>query len=124
MTVFLTTHYMDEADALCDRIMIMDHGVSLADGTAQELKDAFSRAHVYEVELRGEPDGYREKFAALPFVRSVEQNGASFRLTLASEDSIKPLMDGLKGADIRRICLQEPSLEDVFIALTGEKVRE
>jgi ABC-2 type transport system ATP-binding protein len=124
MTVFLTTHYMDEADALCDRIMIMDHGESLADGSAGELKDAFSRAHTYEVEFRGNAAGYGEILAGLPFVRSVEQEGATFRLTLSGEDSLKPLVNSAVGADIRRICLKEPSLEDVFIALTGEKVRE
>jgi ABC-2 type transport system ATP-binding protein len=124
MTVFLTTHYMDEADALCDRIMIMDHGVSLADGSAAELKDAFSRAHTYEVEFRGDASGYGEILAGLPCVRSVEREGGIFRLTLAGEDSLKPLINSVVGADIRRICLKEPSLEDVFIALTGEKVRE
>ena len=124
MTVFLTTHYMDEADALCDRIMIMDHGVALADGTAAQLKDAFSLAHVYEVEFRSDANGYQAMLAALPFVRSVVRNGSSFHITLSSDDSIKPLMDSLVGTDIRRICLKEPSLEDVFISLTGEKVRE
>jgi len=124
MTVFLTTHYMDEADALCDRIMIMDHGVSLADGSAAQLKDAFSRAHTYEVEFRGEAAGYGEILAALPCVRSVEREGAAYRLTLSGEDALKPLINSVVGADIRRICLKEPSLEDVFIALTGEKVRE
>jgi len=124
MTVFLTTHYMDEADALCDRIMIMDHGVSLADGSVGELKDAFSHAHVYEVEFRGDADGYERVLAGLPWVRSVERNGGSYRLTLSGEDALKPLIDSLAGADIRKISLKEPSLEDVFIALTGEKVRE
>ena len=124
MTVFLTTHYMDEADALCDRIMIMDHGVSLADGTAAQLKDAFSRAHLYEVEFRGDDPAREAMLAALPFVRSVERSGATYRITLAGEDSIKPLMDTLVGADIRKICLKEPTLEDVFISLTGEKIRE
>jgi ABC-2 type transport system ATP-binding protein len=124
MTVFLTTHYMDEADALCDRIMIMDHGACLADGSASELKDAFSRAHTYEVEFRGDATGYGEILAGLPFVRSLEQDGAVYRLTLSGEDALKPLVNSVVGADIRRICLKEPSLEDVFIALTGEKVRE
>ena len=124
MTVFLTTHYMDEADALCDRIMIMDHGVSLVDGTAGELKDAFSRAHVYEMEFRGDGSGYEAMLSGLPFVRSVERKGASFQITLESEGSIKPLMDSLVGAEIRRICLKEPTLEDVFISLTGKNIRE
>jgi len=124
MTVFLTTHYMDEADALCDRIMIMDHGESLADGSAAQLKDAFSRAHTYEVDFRGDDSGFGEILAGLPFVRSVEQDGSTFRLTLSGEDALKPLIDSPVGRQIRRICLLEPSLEDVFIALTGEKVRE
>lgn len=124
MTVFLTTHYMDEADALCDRIMIMDHGESLADGTAAQLKDAFSRAHVYEVEFRSDADSYEGRMKSLPFVRSVEREVSNFKITLAGEDSIKPFMDFLAGADIRRICLKEPTLEDVFISLTGEKIRE
>lgn len=124
MTVFLTTHYMDEADALCDRIMIMDHGVCLADGTAAELKDAFSRAHVYQVEFRRDSDRYEGMLAGLPFVSSVERSGSTFQITLSDEESIKPLMDCLGGADIRRICLKEPTLEEVFISLTGEKLRE
>jgi len=124
MTVFLTTHYMDEADALCDRIMIMDHGVSLVDGSSAELKSAFSRAHIYEVEFRGDGAGYQEILAGLPFVRSIEREGGIFRLTLSGDEDLRPLIDSLVGADIRRICLKEPSLEDVFIALTGEKVRE
>ena len=124
MTVFLTTHYMDEADTLCDRIMIMDHGKALVDGTAGELKEAFSRAHTYELELRGDGAAWEAQFSALPFVRSVERSGSSFRITLESEEWIKPLMDTLAGAEIRRICLKEPTLEDVFIALTGKKIRE
>ncbi|MBJ6748632.1 ABC transporter ATP-binding protein [Geomonas anaerohicana] len=124
MTVFLTTHYMDEADALCDRIMIMDHGTCLADGTAAQLKDAFSRAHTYQVEFRNDADRYQEVLAGLPFVKGVERDGSLFQITLADEESIKPLMDHLSGSDIRRICLKEPTLEDVFISLTGEKVRE
>lgn len=124
MTVFLTTHYMDEADALCDRIMIMDHGVCLADGTAAKLKEAFSRAHTYLVEFRRDPDGYEAKLARLNFIRSVERSGAVFQITLADEEAIKPLMDAIGHADLRRITLKEPTLEDVFISLTGEKVRE
>ncbi|WP_129125081.1 ABC transporter ATP-binding protein [Geomonas oryzae] len=124
MTVFLTTHYMDEADALCDRIMIMDHGACLADGTAAHLKDAYSRAHTYQVEFKRDAERYEGVLAGLSFVKAVEREGAVFQITLADEESIKPLMDHLGGADIRRICLKEPSLEDVFIALTGEKVRE
>ena len=124
MTIFLTTHYMDEADALCDRIMIMDHGKALVDGTAASLKEALSHAHIYEVEFRSDSDSYEQKLAALPFVESLERSGNTFRLALSGEESLKPLMDSIGSADIRKICLHEPTLEDVFLELTGRTIRE
>jgi ABC-2 type transport system ATP-binding protein len=124
MTIFLTTHYMDEADALCDRIMIMDHGKALVDGTATQLKEALAHAHIYELEFKSGSDRYEALLRALPFVESLERNGNGFRLSLRDEESLKPLMDSIGSADIRKICLREPSLEDVFLELTGRKVRE
>ncbi len=124
MTIFLTTHYMDEADALCDRIVIMDEGRALVDGTAAELKERLAHAHRYELEFRRDPDRYEGILRQLSFVKQMERAGASFRLTLSDEESLKPLMDSIGSEDIRKICLQEPSLEDVFIELTGRKVRE
>ena len=124
MTIFLTTHYMDEADALCDRIMIMDHGKALVDGTASQLKDALSHAHIYEVEFRANSDRYEGVLRTLPFVETLERSGNSFRLALSGEESLKPLMDSIGSTDIRKICLQEPTLEDVFLELTGRTIRE
>lgn len=124
MTIFLTTHYMDEADALCDRIVIMDQGIALVDGTSAELKERLAHAHVYEVEFRGDADRYEEMLRRLSFVKKMVRTGNSFRLSLSDEESLKPLMDGIGSADIKKICLREPSLEDVFIELTGTKVRE
>jgi ABC-2 type transport system ATP-binding protein len=124
MTIFLTTHYMDEAEALCERIVIMDRGKSLVDGTAAELKEAFAHSHTYELEFRDNADHYETVLHSLPFIESVERKGSVFRLALPAEELLKPLMDTIASADIRRICLEEPSLEDVFIQLTGRKVRE
>lgn len=124
MTIFLTTHYMDEADTFCDRIMIMDHGKALVDGTASELKDALSQAHIYEVEFRDHSDRYEKILRSLSFVESMERNGNIFRLVLAGEESLKPLMDSLGSSDVRKICLHEPTLEDVFLELTGRTIRE
>ncbi|HWI41820.1 MAG TPA: ATP-binding cassette domain-containing protein [Verrucomicrobiae bacterium] len=123
MTVFLTTHYMDEADALCDRIVIMDHGSALADGTAGELKDALARSRIYELELRSDHERYEELMRGLPFVESLQRTRNLFRLTLKSDDAVKPLLDAVKSGDLRKICLQEPSLEEVFLELTGKKIR-
>ena len=124
MTIFLTTHYMDEADALCDRIVIMDHGRALVDGTSSELKERLAHAHMYELEFRSDGERYEKMLRELPFVRNLQRTGNSFRLALAGEEFLKPLMDRIGGDDIRKICLKEPSLEDVFIELTGREVRE
>ncbi|KAF0218408.1 MAG: antibiotic transport system ATP-binding [Geobacteraceae bacterium] len=124
MTIFLTTHYMDEADALCGRIVIMDQGRALVDGTSAELKERLAHAHVYEVEFKADADRYEEVLRRLSFVKSMERTGNNFRLSLSDEESLKPLMDSIGSADIKKICLREPSLEDVFIELTGKKVRE
>lgn len=124
MTIFLTTHYMDEADALCDRIVIMDHGKALVDGTAAQLKDRMAHAHCYELQFRANADHYESVLAGFPFVSSLQRTGDLFRLSLAGEESLKPLMDAIGTEDIRKICLREPTLEDVFIELTGREVRE
>ena len=124
MTIFLTTHYMDEADALCDRIVIMDRGRILVDGSAAELKERLAHAHLYELEFRRNSDRYGELLGKLPYVESLERSGNLFRLSLSGEEALKPLMDAIGSEDIRKICLREPSLEDVFIELTGRKVRE
>lgn len=124
MTIFLTTHYMDEADSLCDRIVIMDHGKALVDGSAAQLKESLAHAHVYEVEFRRDADRYAEMLSGLGFVRNLERTGNLFRLSLTDEESLKPLMDLIGSTDIRKVCLREPTLEDVFIELTGRTVRE
>jgi ABC-2 type transport system ATP-binding protein len=124
MTIFLTTHYMDEAEALCERIVIMDSGRSLVDGTAARLKEAYAHSHSYELEFRDHADRYDGVLRSLPFIESLERVGNIFRLSLPAEELLKPLMDAIGSADIKRICLEEPSLEDVFIQLTGRKVRE
>ena len=124
MTIFLTTHYMDEADLLCDRIVIMDHGTMLVDGTSARLKEALAHSHLYELEFRSNPDRYEAVLRDLPYVETLERSGNLFRLALTGEEALKPLMDAIGSDDIRKICLREPSLEDVFIELTGRKVRE
>jgi ABC-2 type transport system ATP-binding protein len=124
MTIFLTTHYMDEADTLCDRIVIMDHGKALVDGTVAQLKGELNNVRIYELEFRANADRYEVLLAGLPFVGSVEREGNLFRLALSGEDALKPLLESIGSDDIRRVCPIGPSLEDVFIALTGSKVRE
>jgi ABC-2 type transport system ATP-binding protein len=124
MTIFLTTHYMDEADTLCDRIVIMDEGSALVDGTVAQLKGEINHVRIYDVEFRANADRYESLLRGLPFVESLEREGNLFRMALSGEESLKPLMESIGCEDIRKVCPREPSLEDVFIALTGSKVRE
>ena len=125
MTIFLTTHYLEEAEQLCDRIAIMDHGKLIAIGSTQELKDHLSGATVYEIDFAGEGAAYSaELLGNMPCVIDIKQIGNKVVVTLECWECLAEIVTALNGAPVRRISLQERTLEDVFISLTGEKVRE
>ena len=127
-TVFLTTHYLEEADALCDRVMIMDHGTIVAEGTPRELKRQVAGDSV----LIGLKDDRLAERAALllrnePYVREVNTDAG--RLLLYVEDgaaavpSLLRLLDG-DGLALKSISLSEPTLDDVFLRQTGRSLRD
>ena len=125
MTIFLTTHYLEEAEQLCDRIAIMDHGRLIASGSTQELKDRLSGATVYEIEFaEGEGERYAVLLCAMSCSRNISRLGNKVTVTLEHWECVSEIVTALHGAAIRRISLKERTLEDVFISLTGEKVRE
>jgi ABC-2 type transport system ATP-binding protein len=125
MTIFLTTHYLEEAEQLCDRIAIMDHGRLIAIGSTQELKDRLSGATVYEIEFTGQgADHYAALLDAMPCVIDLKQVENKIAITLECWECLSEIVTALNGAPVRRISLQERTLEDVFISLTGQKVRE
>jgi len=127
MTVFITTHYLEEADALCDRIAIIDHGEIVAVGTPNQLKHEIS-GDVLTVGLAGEGQPAVELLSRLPFVRQVEAPDSD-ALRLYVDDAgtaIPQVLRGLDSAGIAfdKIELQRPSLDDVFLAKTGRSLRE
>jgi ABC-2 type transport system ATP-binding protein len=125
MTIFLTTHYLEEAEQLCDRIAIMDHGRLIAIGSTRELKDRLSGATVYEIEFTGDgADRYVALLGSMPCVMDIRQMENKVTVTLECWECLSEIVTALNGAPVRRISLQESTLEDVFISLTGEKVRE
>jgi ABC-2 type transport system ATP-binding protein len=125
MTIFLTTHYLEEAEQLCDRIAIMDHGRLIAQGTTQDLKERLSGATVYEIEFAGEgADHYAELLGSMSCVLDIGQIEGKLTVTLECWECLSEIVTALSGAPVRRISLQEKTLEDVFISLTGVKVRE
>ncbi|HLL67944.1 MAG TPA: ATP-binding cassette domain-containing protein [Micromonosporaceae bacterium] len=127
MTVFITTHYLDEADALCDRIAIMDYGEIVAEGTPDELK----RDIAGDVVTVGLNAGTAETAAKLlhdqPFVMKLESLPDSVRLFVdAGAVAIPQILRVLDGAgvELSSIELHRPSLDDVFLEKTGRSLRE
>ncbi|HEY7222155.1 MAG TPA: ATP-binding cassette domain-containing protein [Micromonosporaceae bacterium] len=128
MTIFLTTHYLDEADALCDRVAIIDHGQIVAEGTPAELKRDISG----DVLVLGLPAGQAERAMALlrgePSVNRLEPtDDGSLRLFVDDGASAIPnVMRTLDAASValHTVELHRPSLDDVFLTKTGRSLRE
>jgi ABC-2 type transport system ATP-binding protein len=125
-TVFLTTHYLEEADALCDRVLIIDHGVIVAEGTPDALKRRVS-GDVVTLAVNGQLETARELLAAEPLVRELTVADGALRLTVTSgEQALPALLRVLDGAGIimSSINLARPTLDDVFLTLTGRSLRD
>ena len=127
ITVVLTTHYMEEADELCERVAIIDHGKILVENTPAALKESVGAGKVYELDLRDE--GSRESLAlqlrGLTGVTGAEATSAGVRVLARPEDGL--LSEVVRAADpfgLRDLTITEPSLETVFIRLTGRDLRE
>jgi ABC-2 type transport system ATP-binding protein len=125
MTVFITTHYLDEADALCDRISIMDHGEIVASGSPASLKRAIS-GDVVHVGVHAVAAA-AEVLDAAPYVNKLETHEDSVRLYVDDGATAIPLiLRALDGAavEIGTVELHRPSLDDVFLTKTGRSLRE
>ena len=125
MTVFITTHYLDEADALCDRISIMDNGEIVASGTPAELKREIS-GDVVRVGVQS-PARAAEVLGSADFVNKLETHDDSIRLYVDEGATAIPLI--LRALDaaavpLGTIELHRPSLDDVFLTKTGRSLRE
>src|SRR6202041_2962249 len=127
ITVVLTTHYMEEADEICDRVAIMDHGKLLAQDTPELLKTAFGAQTIFELKLR-QMEGSTElvkTLERLPNVASVETISDGIRVFSQGSDGLLPqLVQAAQGLGLKDLKINEPSLETVFIRLTGGLLRE
>ena len=124
-TILLTTHYMEEAARLCDRVAIIDRGRKLAEGTPRALVASLGAEHGVELETEGEiPDA---ELAALPGVEAVRRADGAIRLTVADvARTVPPLLALLatRGREARRLATHHATLEDVFLALAGRALAD
>ncbi len=128
-TVVLTTHYMDEAEKLCDRIAVLDHGRIIAEGTPRELIRSLGGDHVIEIAVEeGGPGELRpEDLSDLPSVRAVHAEAGHLVLTVTEPHvAITPLLERVASGGFRlsSLATRHASLEDVFVSLTGRHLRD
>jgi ABC-2 type transport system ATP-binding protein len=125
-TVFLTTHYLEEADALADRLAIIDHGLIVAEGTADELKRQVA-GDVVTLGVDGDQELVLATVRRQAFVREASSEDELIRLYVDQGDTAVPhLLRALDavGLRARTITLARPSLDDVFLRQTGRSLRE
>ncbi len=122
ITVLLTSHYIEEADALCDQIAIIDQGKFVATGSPSALK---SRVKADFIELETSENVTEPTLRAIPGVIDVRIQGKTWILRTTSAEEVLPnLLAHVETHDIRRINVERPSLETVFLDLTGRKIEE
>ncbi|GAA3115536.1 daunorubicin resistance protein DrrA family ABC transporter ATP-binding protein [Planomonospora alba] len=124
-SVLLTTHYLDEADALCDRLVIVDHGKVVAEGTPAALKKEIA-GDVVTLRL-DDPATGRALLDAQPYIAETQAEGESLRAYLDDgEHNLPALLRALEGAGlaIRSISLERATLDDVFLKHTGRSLRD
>ena len=127
LTVLITTHYMDEADKLCDRIAIVDHGKLVALDSPMKLKASISGSNILEVSFSMTPAGWEDRLRALPDVEAVSGHDNVFRV--ATRNGPATTMALLEAAaqinlPVHSLSVQSTTLDDVFVHYTGRQLRD
>jgi ABC-2 type transport system ATP-binding protein len=127
LTILVTTHYMDEADKLCDRIAIIDHGKLVALDSPLKLKASIPGKNILEVSLSDVPPGWLETLKSLPEVADVKADDHIFRISSNNGPrTTVELMDAARkaGITITSLSVQSTTLDDVFVHYTGHQLRD
>jgi ABC-2 type transport system ATP-binding protein len=127
-TIVLTTHYMDEADSLCERLVIIDHGKIIAQGTPKELKASIPGGYLLRLRFNQTPESLLDALRALPTVtevRATENAGVDVYAGSGGE-LIGPIVTSAQaaGAELQDVHIAEPSLETLFLHHTGRSLRD
>ncbi len=127
LTILLTTHYMDEADKLCDRIAIVDHGKLVALDSPLRLKASIPGSTILEVSFSRTPDGWEAVLRALGDVQDVKADGNAFRISSNNGPrTTVELMAAARNAqlEVSSLSIQSTTLDDVFMHYTGRQLRD
>ena len=126
LTIFMTTHYLEEADQLSDIVAIMDHGDIKVSGTPSDLKDSL-HGDVLTISVEGGGDDLVDFLGSIPSVAEVTRTDRSYRLKLPRVESVLPeIITGVssKGLRITETSFSKPSLDQVFLEVTGRSMRD
>jgi ABC-2 type transport system ATP-binding protein len=125
MTVFMTTHYLEEADSLCDRIGIIDNGKIMALDTPRKLKESLG-GDVISLKVGDEKD-YTEMIKAVEGVFSVKKEDGSYRVKVLNGETVTaPLLQEISknGGKVTYVTLERPNMDQVFLEYTGKSLRD
>lgn len=126
-TVIYTSHYMEEVEEICSRIMIMDKGRTLAIGTNSQLKVMTGIGERIEMDIESLPDAARAKIQGLECVQSVNYDGRVLRITCANgQHNVADILECMRLFNVQpgRIWAEPPTLNDVFLEITGRELRD
>jgi ABC-2 type transport system ATP-binding protein len=128
LTILITTHYMDEADRLCDRIAIVDHGKLVALDTPPALKASVPGSNVIEAQFENAPPDWDQRLHGLEAVTSVQHEGAGmYRILTGNGSKTTTLLVEMAvqaGASVKSLSVQNTTLDDVFVHYTGRQLRD
>ncbi|MDH4066854.1 MAG: multidrug ABC transporter ATP-binding protein, partial [Acidobacteriota bacterium] len=125
LTVLLTTHYMDEADRLCDRIAIVDHGKLVALDSPLKLKASIPSHNAIEASFSAIPADWSTRLHALPYARSVTSDDHVFRVATANGPATTAALEAASaGVAVLSLAVKSTTLDDVFVHYTGRALRD
>jgi ABC-2 type transport system ATP-binding protein len=128
LTILITTHYMDEADRLCDRIAIVDHGKLVALDTPMALKASVPGSNVIEAQFEKAPSDWEQRLHQMSSVTSVQHEGAGMFRVLTGDGSktTTELVEAAvhAGVAVKSLSVQNTTLDDVFVHYTGRQLRD
>ncbi|MBO7515532.1 MAG: DUF4162 domain-containing protein, partial [Lachnospiraceae bacterium] len=125
-TIIYTSHYMEEVEQIADRIIIIDKGQLIAEGTVDELKSMIKKSEIIRIEAKGISEEDVEKIRKLDNIFGVDYDGKMLKIEAGNGNNVVKVISLLqdKGYRIKNVYSEQPTLNDVFLELTGKELRD